>query len=55
MVCNSPASILTALRPLEFAALRLADLHPNDTGAAWLSSARVVNRWVKSRHERNPP
>ncbi len=25
-----------------------------DTGAAWLSSARVVRRWVKSRNERNP-
>src|SRR4030043_1899736 len=28
------------------------DLH---TGAAWLSSARVVRCWVKSRNERNPP
>ncbi len=27
------------------------DLH---TGAAWLSSARVVRCWVKSRNERNP-
>ena len=25
-----------------------------DTGAAWLSSARVVRCWVKSRNERNP-
>ena len=24
------------------------------TGAAWLSSARVVTCWVKSRNERNP-
>ena len=24
------------------------------TGAAWLSSARVVKWWVKSRNERNP-
>ena len=24
------------------------------TGAAWLSSARVVRYWVKSRNERNP-
>ncbi len=24
------------------------------TGAAWLSSARAVKRWVKSRNERNP-
>ncbi len=24
------------------------------TGVAWLSSARVVRRWVKSRNERNP-
>ena len=26
----------------------------SDTGAAWLSSARVVRCWVKSRNERNP-
>ena len=26
----------------------------NCTGAAWLSSARVVRCWVKSRNERNP-
>ena len=29
----------------------LRSLH---TGAAWLSSARVVRCWVKSRNERNP-
>ena len=27
---------------------------PVFTGAAWLSSARVVRCWVKSRNERNP-
>ncbi|GAW32687.1 hypothetical protein JDF658_24520, partial [Carboxydocella sp. JDF658] len=27
------------------------DIH---TGGAWLSSARVVRCWVKSRNERNP-
>ena len=27
---------------------------PAYTGAAWLSSARVVRCWVKSRNERNP-
>ena len=26
----------------------------SNTGAAWLSSARVVRCWVKSRNERNP-
>ena len=26
----------------------------DNTGAAWLSSARVVRCWVKSRNERNP-
>ena len=26
----------------------------NETGGAWLSSARVVRCWVKSRNERNP-
>ncbi len=32
-------------------------IHPSSdpcTGAAWLSSARVVKCWVKSRNERNP-
>ena len=34
-----------------------AEMHPpkgSCTGAAWLSSARVVRCWVKSRNERNP-
>src|SRR5436189_4903294 len=26
----------------------------SETGVAWLSSARVVRCWVKSRNERNP-
>src|SRR5690348_13274419 len=29
-------------------------LRSTSTGAAWLSSARVVRCWVKSRNERNP-
>ena len=32
----------------------LAPLRSSSTGAAWLSSARVVRCWVKSRNERNP-
>src|SRR4030081_2932246 len=31
-----------------------APLRRSCTGAAWLSSARVVRCWVKSRNERNP-
>src|SRR6266849_6014520 len=31
-----------------------APLRSASTGAAWLSSARVVRCWVKSRNERNP-
>src|SRR5436309_6150594 len=31
-----------------------ASLRSPCTGAAWLSSARVVRCWVKSRNERNP-
>jgi hypothetical protein len=39
--------------------LRAGEIRPigsagGDTGAAWLSSARVVRCWVKSRNERNP-
>ena len=29
-------------------------LRDTETGGAWLSSARVVRCWVKSRNERNP-
>ena len=29
-------------------------LRGRKTGGAWLSSARVVRCWVKSRNERNP-
>ena len=29
-------------------------LRGRETGGAWLSSARVVRCWVKSRNERNP-
>src|SRR5579871_4220712 len=31
-----------------------AVLRDGETGVAWLSSARVVRCWVKSRNERNP-
>ena len=31
-----------------------AEMRGAATGAAWLSSARVVRCWVKSRNERNP-
>jgi len=31
-----------------------AFLRDRKTGAAWLSSARAVRCWVKSRNERNP-
>ena len=30
------------------------ELAQSETGGAWLSSARVVRCWVKSRNERNP-
>src|SRR5579884_2070552 len=34
--------------------LRGVSLRGGSTGAAWLSSARAVRCWVKSRNERNP-
>jgi hypothetical protein len=34
--------------------LRGGSLRGGCTGAAWLSSARAVRCWVKSRNERNP-
>jgi hypothetical protein len=33
---------------------RIGSQDPLCTGAAWLSSARAVRCWVKSRNERNP-
>src|SRR5215213_2224337 len=35
-------------------ALRIPPGEDTRRGAAWLSSARVVRCWVKSRNERNP-
>ncbi len=32
----------------------MCELAHTETGGAWLSSARVVRCWVKSRNERNP-
>ena len=32
----------------------LGDTRTRNTGGAWLSSARAVRCWVKSRNERNP-
>ena len=34
--------------------MKIAEPKGTDTGGAWLSSARVVRCWVKSRNERNP-
>jgi len=33
---------------------KTVSLRGGSTGAAWLSSARVVRCWVQSRNERNP-
>ncbi len=39
---------------MEVLEIKLSGLPDVYTGAAWLSSARVVRCWVKSRDERNP-
>ena len=39
---------------LQLNSLKEEVLRGTVTGAAWLSSARVVRCWVKSRNERNP-
>ncbi len=39
---------------MEVLEIKLSSLLDVYTGAAWLSSARVVRCWVKSRNERNP-
>jgi hypothetical protein len=51
MIREEPYQGLTcAWQPVR-AGFPARDVH---TGAAWLSSARVVRCWVKSRNERNP-
>ena len=50
MIREEPYLLLTYLEPLRDERVLLNQ----DTGAAWLSSARVVRCWVKSRNERNP-
>ena len=47
---EKPYLLLTYLEAL---VMRVC-FYSQDTGAAWLSSARVVRCWVKSRNERNP-
>ncbi len=40
--------------PVRAGEIRFISSAGGNTGAAWLSSARVVRCWVKSRNERNP-
>ncbi len=47
---EEPYQGLTSLENLQ----RCGVLFGRVTGGAWLSSARVVRCWVKSRNERNP-
>ena len=52
MIREEPYLVLTCKEPDgNFGVPRKGSL---DTGGAWLSSARVVRCWVKSRNERNP-
>ncbi len=47
---EEPYQVLTSLDD----AGNSVSLRSKETGGAWLSSARVVRCWVKSRNERNP-
>src|SRR6202043_3305241 len=49
---EEPYQLLTC--PVGAGEIRSFGSAGRDTGAAWLSSARVVRCWVKSRNERNP-
>src|ERR1700741_3832585 len=49
---EEPYQLLTC--PVWAGEIPFFGLAGRDTGAAWLSSARVVRCWVKSRNERNP-
>lgn len=48
---EKPYLVLTSI---EFLRNKKVPFGNYETGAAWLSSARVVKCWVKSRNERNP-
>ncbi len=52
MIREKPYLDLTCKEP--FGNARVPSNGSLDTGGAWLSSARVVRCWVKSRNERNP-
>src|SRR3984893_4811753 len=47
---EEPYQGVTCMRSLQ----KWGSLRGSSTGAAWLSSARAVRCWVKSRNERNP-
>ena len=47
---EEPYQVLTSLDRHR----NMFSLRSKETGGAWLSSARVVRCWVKSRNERNP-
>ena len=47
---EEPYQVLTSLDRHR----NMYSLRSKETGGAWLSSARVVRCWVKSRNERNP-
>src|SRR3981189_741201 len=49
---EEPYQLLTC--PVWISEMRSFSSAGRNTGAAWLSSARVVRCWVKSRNERNP-
>ncbi len=49
---EEPYQLLTC--PVWAGEIRFVGSAGGNTGAAWLSSARVVRCWVKSRNERNP-
>ncbi len=51
IIREEPYQGLTCARRSVRTGFPARDVH---TGAAWLSSARVVRCWVKSRNERNP-
>ena len=49
---EEPYPVLTSMESFRDEGVPACRNH--ETGAAWLSSARVVRCWVKSRNERNP-
>ena len=54
LIRSNAKNLTRAWHPSDCSRDRVFSSEREETGGAWLSSARVVRCWVKSRNERNP-